>query len=43
MLETTIDKFIFRIQEDLYYNETGVWVAVEGYAPEWGFPILPSS
>jgi glycine cleavage system H protein len=30
MLETTIDKFIFRVQEGLYYNETGVWVSVEG-------------
>ena len=30
MLETTVDKFIFRVQEGLYYNETGVWVEVEG-------------
>ena len=30
MLEVIVDKFIFRVQEGLYYNETGVWVAVEG-------------
>ncbi len=30
MLEVTVDKFIFRVQEGLYYNETGVWVTVEG-------------
>jgi glycine cleavage system H protein len=29
MLEIMVDKFIFRIQEKLYYSETGVWVAVE--------------
>ena len=29
MLETTIDKFIFRVREGLYYSEAGVWVAVE--------------
>ena len=30
MLEVTVDKFIFRVQESMYYNETGAWVAVEG-------------
>lgn len=30
MLEVMVDKFIFRVQEGLHYNETGVWVAVEG-------------
>ena len=29
MLETTIDKFIFRVREDLYYSETGLWVAID--------------
>jgi glycine cleavage system H protein len=29
MLEVMIDKFIFRVLETLYYNETGVWVAVD--------------
>jgi glycine cleavage system H protein len=30
MLETMIDKFIFRVPEDLYFNDTGLWVALEG-------------
>ena len=30
MLEVTVDKFIFRVREGLYYNETSVWIAVEG-------------
>ena len=30
MLEVTVDKFIFRVREGLFYNETGVWVAMEG-------------
>jgi len=29
MLETTIDKFTFRVREDLYYSETGLWVAID--------------
>jgi glycine cleavage system H protein len=29
MLEIMVDKFIFRVQEGLYYSETGVWLAVE--------------
>ena len=29
MLETRIDKFIFRVREDLYYSETGLWVAID--------------
>ncbi len=30
MLEVMVDKFIFRVQEDLYYSEKGVWMALEG-------------
>ncbi len=30
MLETMVDKFIFRVPEELYFNDTGLWVAVEG-------------
>jgi len=29
MLETRIDKFIFRVREDLYYSEMGLWVAID--------------
>jgi glycine cleavage system H protein len=30
MLKLTIDKFIFRIPQDRYYSESGVWVKLEG-------------
>jgi glycine cleavage system H protein len=30
MLELTIDKFTFRVPGDLYFNEAGVWVKLEG-------------
>jgi glycine cleavage system H protein len=36
MLEIMIDKFIFRIPENLYYSQEGVWVAVEGKAARVG-------
>jgi glycine cleavage system H protein len=29
-LETTVDKFIFRVATDRYYNKEGVWARVEG-------------
>ena len=30
MLELTMDKFTFRVPKGLYFNETGVWVRLEG-------------
>lgn len=29
-LETTVDKFIFKVATDCYYNEEGVWTKKEG-------------
>ena len=29
-LETTVDKFIFRVAKDCYYNGEGVWTRFEG-------------
>jgi glycine cleavage system H protein len=29
-LETTVDKFIFRVATDRYYNSEGLWAKVEG-------------
>ena len=29
-LETTVDKFIFRVAKDCYYNSEGVWAKMEG-------------
>jgi glycine cleavage system H protein len=29
-LEITIDKFIFRVAKDRYYNDEGVWARLEG-------------
>lgn len=29
MLEVTVDKFIFRVPETLFFSDTGIWVAVE--------------
>lgn len=29
-LELTVDKFIFRVPNDLYFNEAGVWARLEG-------------
>jgi glycine cleavage system H protein len=29
-LELTVDKFIFRVPNDLYFNEVGVWARLEG-------------
>jgi glycine cleavage system H protein len=36
MLEITSDKIILRVQEGLYYNETGVWVALDGSRARMG-------
>ncbi|MFB3904235.1 MAG: glycine cleavage system protein H [Acidobacteriota bacterium] len=30
MLEVTVDKFIFRVEEDRFYSQEGIWIAVEG-------------
>ena len=30
MLELTVDKFTFRVPEDVYYTDAGVWVKLEG-------------
>jgi glycine cleavage system H protein len=30
MLELTVDKFTFRVPKDLYFNDAGVWVRLEG-------------
>ena len=30
MLEVTVDKFTFRIPEDLRYSDAGVWIRAEG-------------
>ncbi len=30
MLEVTVDKFIFRVPEELLFTEEGIWLAVEG-------------
>lgn len=29
-LETTVDKFVFKIKQGLYYSEAGIWIEVEG-------------
>jgi glycine cleavage system H protein len=29
-LETTVDKFVFRVKRDCWYSESGVWVRLEG-------------
>lgn len=29
-LETTVDKFIFKVATDRYYNDEGVWAQVQG-------------
>ncbi len=29
-LETTVDKFIFRVAKDCFYNSEGVWARLEG-------------
>ena len=29
-LETTVDKFIFRVATDRYYNDEGIWAQAEG-------------
>lgn len=29
-LETTVDKFVFKVATDCYYNKEGVWARVEG-------------
>ena len=29
-LETTVDKFIFRVAKDCYYNSEGIWAKMEG-------------
>ncbi|MEJ2353795.1 MAG: hypothetical protein P8Y03_28790, partial [Anaerolineales bacterium] len=29
-LETTVDKFIFRVATDRYYNQEGLWAKAEG-------------
>jgi glycine cleavage system H protein len=30
MLELTVDKFTFRVSEDVYHTDAGVWVRLEG-------------
>jgi len=30
MLEVTVDKFIFRVPEELFFSEEGIWLALEG-------------
>jgi len=30
MLEVMVDKFIFRVEENRFYSQEGVWVALEG-------------
>ncbi len=30
MLEVTVDKFIFRVPENLLFSDAGVWLAMEG-------------
>ena len=36
MLELTVDKFTFRVPQDLYFNDIGVWVKPEGSAARLG-------
>ncbi len=36
MLELTVDKFTFRIPEDVYYTDAGVWVRLEGQLARLG-------
>jgi len=36
MLELTIDKFTFRVPKDLYFNDAGVWVRLEGQRARLG-------
>ncbi len=36
MLELTMDKFTFRVPKGLYFNDTGVWVKLEGSVARLG-------
>ena len=36
MLELTVDKFTFRVPKDLYFNDAGAWVRLEGSAARLG-------
>ena len=36
MLELTIDKFTFRVPKDLYFNDAGAWVRLEGHRARLG-------
>ena len=36
MLELTVDKFTFRVPKDLYFNDGGVWVRLEGHRARLG-------
>ena len=36
MLEITVDKFIFRIPEELLFSDAGIWVAPEGSCARLG-------
>ena len=36
MLELTVDKFTFRVPKDLYFNDAGVWVRLEGQRARLG-------
>ena len=36
MLELTVDKFTFRVPQDLYFNDAGVWVRPEGSVARLG-------
>jgi glycine cleavage system H lipoate-binding protein len=30
MLEVMVDKFVFRVEENRFYSQEGVWVTAEG-------------
>ena len=36
MLELTVDKLTFRVPKDLYFNDAGVWVRLEGQRARLG-------
>ena len=40
MLEVTVDKFIFRVPEELFFSEEGIWLALEGKRARIGLSDL---
>jgi glycine cleavage system H protein len=36
MLEVTVDKFKFRVPEDLLYSDAGIWITVQGSGARLG-------